>query len=303
MKPLIARSSIARPLALCILLSAPLTLVAQNDGNGPNGPPKILVVQREMLKPGKAGSLHEKTESAYIRAFTAAHSDVHYFGLDSVTGLSRSLFFSGYPSLEAWQQSLASVRNNATLAAAIDRADIADGELQTEYQQSAFLLREDLSYNLGNLVGTRYMEVAQFVTHPGHEKEIEDLAKMYVAGYKEAAIPDANWATFQMIYGANTGTVYLVITRLKSLAEADHELPQAETFAKHMGPDGMKKIAELTASSIASQQSNLFEINPKISNPPDAMVKAEPAFWKPKPAAPPKQAEATTKAEARPAKE
>jgi hypothetical protein len=299
MNLLFAKPSIARPLALCILLSAPLTLVAQNDGA--SGPPKVLVVQREMLKPGKAGSLHEKTESAYIRAFTAANSNVHYFGLDSVTGLSRSLFFSGYPSFEAWQQTLASVRSNPTLAAAVDRADIADGELQTEYQQSAFILREDLSYNPGNLVGTRYMEVSQFVVHPGHEKEIEDLAKMYVAGYKEA-IPDANWATFQMIYGANTGSVYLVITRLKSLAEADHELAQAETFAKHMGPDGMKKLAELAASSTASQQSNLFEINPKISNPPDAMVKAEPAFWKPKPAAPAKQAEATTKAEAKPAK-
>jgi hypothetical protein len=298
MKHLFSRSSIAHPLALCILLSAPLTLVAQNGG--PTGPPKVLVVQREMLKPGKAGSMHEKTETAYIHAFTAANSTVHYLGLDSVTGLSRSLFFSAFPSFEAWQQNLASVRNNPTLAAAIDRADVADGELQTEYQQSAFILRKDLSYNLGNLVGTRYMEIAQFVVHPGHEKEIEDLAKMYVAGYKEA-IPDANWTTYQMIYGANTGSVYLVLTRLKSLAEVDNELVQTEAFAKHMGPDGMKKMAELTASSIMSQQSNLFEINPKISNPPDAIVKDEPAFWKTRPAAPTKQAVATTKTEGKPA--
>src|SRR6185369_13027423 len=36
------------------------------------GPPKVLVIQREYLKPGRGGSVHERSESAFVRAMTAA---------------------------------------------------------------------------------------------------------------------------------------------------------------------------------------------------------------------------------------
>ena len=38
----------------------------------PPRPPKVLVIQREMLKPGRAGNTHLKTESAFVQAMTAA---------------------------------------------------------------------------------------------------------------------------------------------------------------------------------------------------------------------------------------
>ena len=49
-----------------------------------------------------------------------------------------------------------------------------------------------------------------------------------------------------------------------------------------MGPDGLKRLDELAALCIDSEQTNLFEIDPKMSYPPDAFVKADPDFWKPK---------------------
>ena len=59
-------------------------------------PPNILVVQREMLKPGKSGSPHRKTESAFIKAFADAKMKTYYLGVDSLSGPSRALFFVGY---------------------------------------------------------------------------------------------------------------------------------------------------------------------------------------------------------------
>jgi hypothetical protein len=53
-----------------------------------------------------------------------------------------------------------------------------------------------------------------------------------------------------------------------------------------MGEDGMKKLNELETAAIESRQSNLFAFNPKMSYPPDAWVKADPDFWKPKAKAP-----------------
>ena len=65
---------------------------------------RFCVIQREYLKPGRAGSMHEKTESAFIRAMTAAKWPTHYFAADSLSGPSRALFFVGYPSFEAMEK-------------------------------------------------------------------------------------------------------------------------------------------------------------------------------------------------------
>jgi hypothetical protein len=286
MKHLSLTHFFTRPLILCLLVGAPLTASAQ-AGNM-TGPPKVLVIEREYLKPGKGGTTHERSESAFVRAMMAAKSTNHYFALDSLSGPSRSLFFFNYSSFADWEKADKDVQKNATLSAALDRAYLADGELLSEYDQNAFMLRDDLSFNTGNLLGKRYMEITQFVVKPGHTQDFEAGAKLYLETNKKANL-DTNWATFQLMYGANTGDVFIFITTLKSLAESDKEMGLNEQFVKAMGESNMKKLNELSAASIESQMTNLFEINPKNSYPPDEWLKAEPDFWKPKPAAPAKK--------------
>jgi hypothetical protein len=89
------------------------------------GPPKVLVMQREFLKPGKGGPTHERSESAFVRAMTAAKWPTHYVGLDSMSGQPRSLFLIGYPSFAAWEKDNQAMEKNTTLQGAFDRA-IAD---------------------------------------------------------------------------------------------------------------------------------------------------------------------------------
>jgi hypothetical protein len=60
---------------LCLLFIGSGIASAQEN----MGPPKVLVIQREFLKPGKSGSLHERSESAFVRAMTAAKWPTHYF--------------------------------------------------------------------------------------------------------------------------------------------------------------------------------------------------------------------------------
>ena len=65
----------------------------------------------------------------------------------------------------------------------------------------------------------------------------------------------------------------------------------SDTLVKHYLEDsilqfrGMKKLAELETQALESRQSNLFSFNPRMSYPPERWVKADPDFWKPKPAA------------------
>ncbi len=252
-------------------------------------PPKVLVIQREFLKPGKGGSLHAKTESAFVNAMAAAKWPVHYFGMDSLSGPSRSLFFTGYPSFEAWEKDSLAVQKNATLSAGIDRAIIADGDLLSAYEQSVTVLREDLSLRSSvEIAHMRYFEISQFSVRSGHEKDWEALVKMYMDGYGK--IPEAHWAVFERVYGTASpgwsGSTFLVINPMKSLAEVDSGFGDSKKFMDGMSAADKKKLAELTAACIESSQTNLFAFNPKESYPAEEWIKADP-FWKPKATAAP----------------
>ena len=64
------------------------------------------------------------------------------------------------------------------------------------------------------------------------------------------------------------------------MAEDDEGMKDDEKFAAAMGSEDMKKIAEMTASCLESSESNLFEVDAKMSYAADEWIKADP-FWKP----------------------
>src|ERR1700753_3801975 len=104
--------------------NAPTTL---GQDSAADGPPKILVIQREFLKPGKDGAVHVKSESAFIHALANAKASPRYIAMTSLSGQPRALFFAGFPSLSVWEEEAKSLRNDAALSAALDRASLADG--------------------------------------------------------------------------------------------------------------------------------------------------------------------------------
>jgi hypothetical protein len=266
---------------LCLTIGGLVTAAAQTSVSGVVAPPKVLVVTREFLKPGKSGSPHEKTESAFVHAMAAAKWPTHYLGMDASSGVSRSVFFTAYDSFEAWEKDTKATFANATLAAALDRAFITDGDLLTSTETNVFSYREDLSYHAPvNIALMRYFEATTFKTRPGHEMEWEGIAKMY-----GKVDPNAHWAIYQEMYGHNSGGVYVLLLPMKSLAEVDTNLANGKKFMDQMGESGMKKMMDLSAASTEAVESNLLMFNPKISYPPDEWVKADPGFWKPRPSA------------------
>jgi len=266
------------PVVLCTLSIAPMAARAQDDGV--NGPPKVLVIQRELLKPGRSGGMHEKSESAFVGAVKANHLDIHYLALTSLSGPDRALFLSGYPSVAAWEEERKATSRNAAGSAALDRADVADGDLLTEQAQSVWRLNDEMSLNENGLHGDRYMEIEQFKIKPGHTAQWEELVKLVKEGY-EKGIPDASWDTFEQVFGP-AGNGYIVIVKLKSLAEVDEHHAGGKAFVDALGKEGMKKLDELTAACVESQETNLFAFSPKMSSPQEAWVKDEPDYWKPK---------------------
>jgi len=262
-----------------IILAGPAPASAQDQTAATTPPPKVLRIDMETLKPGQGGNPHMKTESAFVDALRNANSTTHYFGMDALSGASRAIFFTGYDSFDAWQKDIDATAKNTTLAAALDSASVADGALLEAYETSVYTYREDLSLRGPvDIPHMRYMEIGIYNVRPGHEKDFEDLVKIYMTAFEK--IPHAHWATFEKMYGSQpAGSRFIAVTPMKSLAEVDQEMIDGSSFEKSMSADEMKKVRDLTAASIESTQSHLFAINPKMSYVPDSWLKADPAFW------------------------
>jgi hypothetical protein len=270
---------------LCLIVTGLVTGLGVAAAQEMPGPPKVLVIQREMLKPGRAGNTHLKTESAFVQAMTAAKWPTHYLAAESQSGESRAIFLIGYPSFAAWEKDNADMAKNATLTAAFDRASLADGEQLTGFSTGVYVYREEMSLRANvDIPHMRYFEISQFKVRPGHEKDWSDLVKMYKSGF-EKAVPNAHWAVFESMYGTQNGGLYLVFNPMKSLAEVDASLGDGKKFEAAMGEDGMKKLSELTAACVEWTQTNLQQFNPKMSYPAEEWIKADPEFWKPQMAA------------------
>lgn len=249
----------------------------------PPGPPKVLSIIREYVKPGRTGSMHDKSEAAFVKAMADAKWPQHYVAVDSMSGPPRSLFLLGYDSFEAWEKDNRATEKNVALTAAMERAALADSELLASTDSAAFAYREDYSLRPeADIPHMRYFEISLFHIRQGRRKEWEEMVKMYKEAYEK--IPDTRWVVYEGIYGNPDGT-YLLFNPLKSLAETDRALAQGKQFETVMGAEGMQKLRELAAASIESSQTNLFSFNPRESYPPEDWIKADPDFWKPKPAA------------------
>lgn len=253
-------------------------LIASAQMAGVTQPPKVLVIDREFLKPGKSGSLHEKTEAAFVKALRDAKSPTHYMAMDSLSGPQRSLFFLSFSSFEDWGKMQEEEHSNATLSAALDQAYIDDGELLSESATHVYAYHPELSLHAAVAIEhMRYFEISQYRIKPGHRHEWEELAKLYQSGLEKT--PEVHWAAYESIYGENNGGLWLVINPMRSLAEVDKGFAYDNQLQATLGEAGMKHLAELSSACIESVQTNVFEVNPKNSYSSEEWGKAAPEVW------------------------
>jgi hypothetical protein len=266
-------------MGLAVTFSFATAARAQSEGTAV---PKVLQITREYVKPGKAGQAHEKTEAAFVQAMAKAKWPVHYLALTSLSGKQRALFMTRYASFEAYEKDATAVEKNAALSAALERANVADGELLESEDQGVFVYEEEMSLRpRPDLSHMRFMEISVYHVRPGHDKDWEDAVKMVKAAY-EKAVPDAHWGMFRQIYGGDGGT-YLVLSAHETLAQIDRGLLEDDKkFTSAMGEDGMKKLEEQIAAGVESSQHQLFAFSPSMSYIYDDWIKSDPDYWKPK---------------------
>ena len=206
-----------------------------------------------------------------------------YVAAQAMSGKPRVLFFTRYDSYDAWEKDVTATTKNTTLSAALDRANQADGELLDSTDQNVLTYNEELSLRpVSDISHMRFLEIWVAHVKPGHYREWAELNKMYKAAY-EKSVPDGHWAVYEATFGSPNGT-YLFLTARKSAAELDRGPQDEKATMAALGEEGMKKTDELFAACVESSETQIFAFAPQMSYPPDEFVKADPDFWKSKPA-------------------
>ena len=266
---------------LSLVLTCSCITAAQEKSQANPSIPRVLQITREFTKPGKAGFVHDASESAFVQAMVRAKWPTHYLGMTSLSGKQRALFLTSFASFEAWEKDNAAVQKNSTLAPAIEAATVADSAQLDSIDQAVFVFNDEMSLRpLADLSQMRYLEVSLYHVRPGHGREWNELVKLVKAAY-EKGVPGSHWGVFEEVFGGDGGS-YLVLTARKTLAEVDHGFQvENKQFEAAMGAEGMKKLEELVAASIESEQHQLFAFNPHMSYVADEWIKADPDFWKP----------------------
>jgi hypothetical protein len=273
--------SVGSVLLVLSIAAAGSTLVSAQEMQGP---PKVLEITREFIKPGKNGAIHDKSESNFVSAMAKAKWPTHYFALNSMSGKSRALYLTPYDTFAAWEQDNKAIMKDKTLSAELDRASVADGDLLDGLDQFVFTYDDSMSLRpLKSLVGVRYFEVFSVHVKPGQMGKFHEMAKLIMDAHTKAGT-SANWAAFEIAYGGDDEFVFFSLD--KSMADIDTGFAEDKKFRDALGEEGMKKLHELEADCIQDSDSELFSINPAQSYPPPEWVKADPDFWKPSSAAP-----------------
>lgn len=271
--------SMMLPVMVCAVSVAPLGMKAQDEG--PKGPPKVLYTTREFVKPGK-GMAHVKTEAAMMSAMAAAKSSLYTLAMASITGEPRVVFLSGYDSMADVENQYMTAMKLPGLESKLDALSEEDGALVNSEGSAIWRLREDLSStSMVNIAEMRMAQLVQVETKPGHGIDFETVAKRVIGAWAKAD-PNYSAAVYEMAYGHSTGSVFLVILPMKSMAYLDKVHDEHDAFVKALGEEGLKGDREIARNAYLSSESNLFVFSPRMSYVPESWVKADPTFWKPK---------------------
>ena len=254
--------------------------------------PKVLVIDREMIKFGK-GAAHAKNEAAFVRAFTTSKAPDRYLAATAMSGPGEALFFEGFDSFAAWAEA-DKYDSQPKVASLLEPLSEKDADYVSEGRQMVATFNEKWSYQPGmNIAEMRYFELETIRLRAGHTKEWEELVALYKTTAAKINM-DEHDIFFEVRYGAPDGTV-LIFTPRKSLADLDTAIGAGKAFQDALGESGQKKWAQLEEATIQSSSAELLHFSPEMSYPPDEWIKSDPAFWKPKPMAAAKTTAGETK--------
>jgi len=267
-----------------------------------HGPPKVLYIVREDIKPGMMPA-HNKHSANFATIFAKLQTPNHRLALVPVAGSENEVvYLTGADTFAELEGILQATDKKMGAATGTTKAELArlQGEaplLHAAMRDMLAIYRPDLSFNPGVVLPQmRYFSITTIRLRPGKDSEYSDYIKQLMSVARDKAkVDNVHLAIFQVISGTAGGT-YLVFRPMKSLGELDD--PAAMRVRAAMS-DNMRKDADKTVSdTVMSSESSTYWLTPEMSYVEKEFAALDPAFWNPKPepvAAKPKPRKRTPK--------
>ncbi len=263
-------------LALAVTcLMSPAVVLAQAP---PEGPPPVLVIYREDVKPGMAAT-HNRLEAGWPRAFAKANTPNHYLALVSMSGTGDALFVEPRASFAEIEKISKEMEKNALLGSELEKLASADSAMLSSARSMILTLNSDLSRPGGTPIpAVRYVSVTTYRVRPGRNPEFTEFRQL-IKSVQESNKSSNYYAIYNVSTGAPAGT-FMLFRLLASLKELDPD-PSRQTFGQMLGAERQKRLNELTQLCLLSSENALYEVKPDMSYMSKEIIAADP-FWAPK---------------------
>ncbi len=266
--------TLARTTLLLTVVSA-FPVIGQNAPM--NGPPPVLLIQRELVKPGK-GTAHNQWEAGWPAAFTKANYPTNYIGMNALSGINEAWFLIGFPSFDAMEKDQARMDSDARLTIEMRRLGAGESEFVENTRAVLAAYVPSVSYKPNvDLAKMRYFEILTYAMKPGHEGDFIKAAGLVRDGYTKAGL-DQPWAIYRVVSGMQAGTFYVFLP-MRTISTLDKGPSDDEAMSRALGPDQMNALNKLVLDGVATYQSQIFALNPKTSYVSKEMKAADP-FWR-----------------------
>jgi len=271
-----------------VVLSASAVLAQET------GPPPVLSLAREEIRPGK-GTIHSRSAAAFVAAIARANAPLNRIALVPISGDDNAVVyvraFGSFADVESsLKQFEEAVAGNAALKTELDRLDREEVDQHASQRTAYYTLRPELSYHPKTAEQTgkaRFMSVSTTRIKPGRVPDYVEYIKSLNAAREKTGI-DVHTAVYQVATGAANGT-FLSFVSMRTLSEVDEARQKVEQSQKALdealgGAEAVKQRRMLISDIVAEGFNTVYAMDPTLSRPPAQIVAADPDFWTPKPA-------------------
>lgn len=266
-----------------ILLSAFSPTFAQDADKGP---PKVLYIVKEDIKPGMMGA-HNKHSASFANIFRTLNTPNYRIALVPVAGSENEVvYITGCDSFKQLEDILNDTDKKMAAAggntrAELDRLDKEAPVLHAGMRDMMTMFRPDLSYNPNvDIRSMRYFSITTIRVRPGRDAQFAEYVQKIINAARKAKADSIHTAVFQVISGTQAGT-YLLFRPMKSLSEFDD--PIMGKVRNGMGNDERKDLDKDAGEVYMSSESSTYWMAPNMSYVEKDFAAGDPAFWNPKP--------------------
>lgn len=254
----------------------------------PMGPPPVLLIVREEIKPGQMPA-HNKHSAAYAKIFARLQTNSYRIAMVPIAGNENEVVYvtplASFAEMEQMQKDTDKKMGSATgtTRTELDRLEREAPDLHAGMRDLLAIYRPEMSYQPDvDIAKMRYFAVTTVRIRPGMEDAYIESIRNLTNVAREKAKAELHIAAFQVIVGSPTaaGTTYMFFRPMKSIS--DYDLRIGARVREAMSDDQKKKADKTAGEVLLNTETSLYAFMPQMSYVPKEMIARDAAFWGPK---------------------